>query len=110
VHGTEGSFVKYGIDPQEDQLKAGVLPADAAYGYDAPACYGTLVSGGQDATHTETIETLRGDYRGFFDALACAIRDGAEPPVSPAENLHTIRILEAAYRSNAENSVIHLED
>ncbi|WP_339883686.1 oxidoreductase, partial [Vreelandella maris] len=26
VHGTQGSFVKYGLDPQEDRLKAGEVP------------------------------------------------------------------------------------
>src|SRR5690606_23400264 len=26
LHGTKGSFIKYGLDSQEDQLKAGVSP------------------------------------------------------------------------------------
>jgi predicted dehydrogenase len=30
VHGTEGSFIKYGLDPQEDALKAGRRPQLAA--------------------------------------------------------------------------------
>ena len=29
IHGTGGSFVKYGLDPQEDQLKTGASPVDA---------------------------------------------------------------------------------
>ncbi len=34
VHGTGGSFVKYGLDPQEAQLKAGMDPRDEGFGVD----------------------------------------------------------------------------
>src|SRR5207253_2179692 len=32
VHGTAGSFVKHGLDPQEAQLKAGLDPRDPGFG------------------------------------------------------------------------------
>src|SRR5438445_451098 len=34
AHGTAGSFVKYGLDPQEAQLKAGMNPRDDGFGLD----------------------------------------------------------------------------
>ncbi|HCC09281.1 MAG TPA: oxidoreductase, partial [Atlantibacter hermannii] len=34
VHGTRGSYVKFGLDPQEDRLKAGERPPPADWGYD----------------------------------------------------------------------------
>lgn len=42
LHGTEGSFVKYGVDPQEDALKRGLFPGAADWGAEPEACWGTL--------------------------------------------------------------------
>lgn len=108
LHGTKGSFIKPGIDPQEDQLKGGMLPTDEVYGFDTPEMYGTLVLDENGETIRETIETIRGDYRLYFDAVANSIRQQQAPPISPAENLLVIRILEAAYQSNDENRVVFI--
>jgi scyllo-inositol 2-dehydrogenase (NADP+) len=108
LHGTKGSFVKYGIDPQEDQLKAGILPTDAAYGQDSPDTYGTMVIEEDGVTIREKIQTLRGDYNIYFDAVAESIRKQTPPPISPSENLVVIQILEAAYQSNDENRVVFI--
>jgi len=108
LHGSNGSFVKPGIDPQEDQLRAGMLPTDTAYGLDIPEKYGTLVYEQNGETIRETVETLQGNYQYFFDGVAESIRNQSAPPVSPTENLLVIRILEAAYQSNEENRVISL--
>jgi scyllo-inositol 2-dehydrogenase (NADP+) len=43
VHGSKGSFIKYGIDGQEDALKAGKNPTADAWGKDDPEYYGTLI-------------------------------------------------------------------
>ena len=108
LHGTKGSFIKPGIDPQEDQLKGGMLPTDEVYGFDTPEMYGTLVLDENGETIQETIETIRGDYRLYFDAVANSIRQQQAPPISPTENLLVIRILEAAYQSNDENRVVFI--
>lgn len=34
VHGTQGSYIKFGVDPQEDRLKAGERLPQADWGYD----------------------------------------------------------------------------
>lgn len=108
LHGTNGSFVKYGVDPQEDQLKNGMLPTNTAYGIDKPELYGTLVLDENGETKKETIETLRGDYNLYFEAVASSIRQQLPAPISPVENLLVIRILEAAYKSNDENKVVDI--
>jgi predicted dehydrogenase len=106
IHGTNGSFVKYGIDPQEDQLKGGMLPTDALYGLDKPELYGALVLDENGETKKEITETLRGDYRLYFDAVSQSIRQQIAPPISPSENLLVIQILEAAYESSDKGSVV----
>ena len=40
VHGDGGSFLKYGMDSQEESLKAGMRPGDPEYGADDPSNYG----------------------------------------------------------------------
>jgi len=108
LHGTNGSFVKYGIDPQENQLREGIKPTDANYGLDLPEMYGTIFYEENGETCRKTIETIKGDYTHYFNAVARSIREQVAPPVSPEENLLIIRILEAAYKSSDENQVVFL--
>lgn len=108
LHGTNGSFVKQGVDPQEEQLRAGIQPTELGYGIDTPQNFGTLVYEQNGETIRETVETLSGNYKYYFDAVANSIRKKIAPPVLPAENLLIIHILEAAYQSNEENRVINL--
>ena len=42
VRGTTGTFLKNGVDPQEDQLKAGIKTSDAEFGYESPEIAATL--------------------------------------------------------------------
>lgn len=77
VHGTEGSFVKYGLDPQESQLKAGLDPRDVEFGIDLNDGRLTHRDG-----KIETVATKRGDYLAFYEAVADAILDDAPVPVS----------------------------
>lgn len=42
VRGTRGSFKKFHLDVQEDQLKAGMRPGDESYGVDPEEHYGKL--------------------------------------------------------------------
>lgn len=96
VHGTRASFVKHGLDPQETQLRAGGRADDPAHGIEDSASHGTLV-----ASHgtSRTIKSERGDYRLFYAGIARAIADGAPPPVTPADAIAVIRIVELARRS-----------
>jgi scyllo-inositol 2-dehydrogenase (NADP+) len=56
VHGDAGSFVKYGLDPQEAALKAGHPPGTPDWGRDDPPAYGTFVNA---AGEREAIATAR---------------------------------------------------
>jgi predicted dehydrogenase len=110
LHGTNGSYVKYGVDPQEDQLKAGMKPTDKGYGIDQPSNYGILNTEMNGESKREVIESIQGDYMQFFDNVALSIREKAVPAISAKENLTVIKILEAAFQSHDENRVILLND
>jgi scyllo-inositol 2-dehydrogenase (NADP+) len=96
LHGTDGSFVKYGLDPQEAALKAGADPR--AVGADAAENFGTLTT----EAGAERVPTEAGRYLAFYEGVVAAIRDGAPPPVDPADAREGLRLIELARRSSDE--------
>jgi len=92
VHGTGGSFVKHGLDPQEAALKAGADPREAGLGGRDGVL--TLADGAR-----ETVPTERGNYLAFYEAVAAAVLDGAPVPVEPQDAREGLRIIEAARQS-----------
>jgi scyllo-inositol 2-dehydrogenase (NADP+) len=98
VHGDGGSFLKYGIDPQEEALAAGRRPGGADWGREAPELFGTLTSA--DGSR-EKIETLPGAYQDYYKGIAACLRGGAAVPVDPADCRAGIGIIEAAERRAA---------
>lgn len=97
VHGTRGSFVKHGLDPQEAQLKAGLEPGDPQFGFDAQD--GTLVHA--DGT-AEAVPSKRGTYLAYYDGVAAAILDGAPVPVSAEDARTGLALIDLARRASAE--------
>jgi len=99
LHGTRGSFVKYGVDPQEDQLRGGMTPGAPGYGEEQPERHGALTD---PSGATRSIPTERGDYRCFYEGVVAAIRDGAPPPVDPADAIAGLDLIDLARKSAAE--------
>ena len=93
VHGTGGSFVKHGLDPQEAALKRGESPRAPGFGLEKAELNGLLT--GADG-ETERVPTLPGRYLRFYEAVAAAITEGAPPPVDPADAREGLRILAVA--------------
>lgn len=97
VEGDKASFSKFGLDPQEGQLRAGVRPGTAGFGSEPNDAHGVL----HDAAGERRIRTETGNYLRFFTAMAASINDGAAVPVSKADALGLVSILEAAEESQA---------
>lgn len=108
LHGTEGSFVKHGLDPQEEALKRGLTPAEPGWGREPRESWGTVnteVAG----VHVEgQVETLAGCYQSYYRNIVDAIRGRAELAVKPEEARDTIRIIEAAFQSHAEKRTVEI--
>ena len=105
VHGDGGSFLKYGMDPQEDALKQGVRPGDPEWGLDPPEAFGTIVSA--DGSR-RAVETLRGGYERYYEALAACLEEGAPAPVDPRDACAGLAVIEAALLSAAERRTVLL--
>ncbi|MGN6375642.1 MAG: oxidoreductase [Sphingomonas sp.] len=103
VHGTGGSFVKHGLDPQEAAMDGGARPNDPGVGEDDPAKYGTLT---RPEGASERVPTERGDYRRYYEGVAAAILDGAPVPVDPADAVTGLELIALARRSAAEGRTL----
>lgn len=103
LHGSGGSFVKYGLDPQEMALKGGAGPLDAGFGLDEEGFYGRLTSG--DGA-SEIVATQPGRYLAFYEGVTAAIGGEAPPPVDPADAREGLAIIELARRSAAEGRTL----
>ncbi len=94
IHGTKGSFVKYGIDVQEDQLKAGITPMDIGFGEEPFSNAGTLYTEKNELPFTEKIETEKGNWAILFENVHDAIVHGKTLLVKPEEVLEQLKIIE----------------
>jgi scyllo-inositol 2-dehydrogenase (NADP+) len=103
VHGDGGSFLKYGIDPQEAALKAGEPIGAPGWGRDDPSAYGSYVDA---AGKLETIETRSGNYRTFYDEMAAAVAGEAPVPVSAESARDVVAVIELAQRSANERRTL----
>jgi scyllo-inositol 2-dehydrogenase (NADP+) len=108
IHGTKGSFVKYGIDPQEEMLKQNLLPDTEDWGKEDPDCWGILNAELNGQQFYGTIETEPGNYMGFYDNVHDVITKGAEQAVRPEEARNVIRIIELAFESHGSKSMVSL--
>ncbi len=108
IHGTEGSFVKCGIDPQEDLLKAGVSPSQPDWGKENESLWGTLNTTMNNMHFRGRIETLNGNYGGFYDEVYKAIRLGETPSTDASNVISVIKILEAAFESANGKKIVFL--
>ncbi|MGM1045496.1 scyllo-inositol 2-dehydrogenase (NADP+) [Paenibacillus uliginis N3/975] len=106
LHGDKGSFLKYGQDPQESQLKQGMHPGDSGWGEDQPDQYGELATELSGLAVQGEIETLPGRYQAFYQGLAEAILEGSEVPVKPEDARDTISMIEYAIESHRKGSII----
>jgi scyllo-inositol 2-dehydrogenase (NADP+) len=102
IHGTRGSYVKYGLDTQEDQLKAGLRPGDAGFAGGNEAGTLRVLEQGGDQEIERALPTRDGSYVDFYRALAAAIHDGVPFPVSAQDAVDVMTVIELAQRSNDE--------
>ncbi|MDE1181282.1 oxidoreductase [Paraburkholderia sp.] len=108
IDGTRGSYVKYGLDTQEDQLKQGLRPGDAGFGGGNPdGLLRTLDTAGQEAQRD--LPTRDGDYIGFYQALAATIQDRQAFPIKPQDAVDVMTIIELAQRSELEGVRVPFE-
>ncbi len=108
LHGTQGSFLAWGSDPQERDLKAGLVPGSKGWGVD-PGFSHARIHTDYKGEHLEgPYPLLPGNYLEYFDNVYEAVRQGAPLAVTPAQARDVIRVIEAAYESSRSGQVVTL--
>ncbi|QNI33023.1 Gfo/Idh/MocA family oxidoreductase [Alloacidobacterium dinghuense] len=106
LHGTQGSFVKFGLDPQEDQLKGGILFDAPGFGQEPEEAWGKLY---MEGAAPERVETEVGDYRGIYANVRDALLGKAKLVVAPEQAWRTTRLIELARESSSEGRVLPVD-
>ncbi|MFN8357478.1 MAG: Gfo/Idh/MocA family oxidoreductase [Spirosomataceae bacterium] len=95
IHGTKGSFVKYGIDLQEDHLKAGLRPGDEGFGKEPLSQWGLLNTELYGGDFRGYLEPETGNWGLLYDDLYQVITGQKDAlQIQPAQILEQIKILE----------------
>jgi predicted dehydrogenase len=117
LHGTHGSFIKFGVDPQEAALEGGakvpVIGSPDHWLQEKQSAWGKLAVAPVLSDPTmlveEPVETLPGDYRGFYANVRDAILGSAPLAVSPEDGYRVIRLLELARESSARRCTVKVD-
>lgn len=109
IHGTSGSFVKYGLDVQEAALKVGEMPGGPGWGEEKEENWGTLNTEIAGQHVVKKVRSEPGNYLAFYDNIFDAIRNRAELAVTPQEALLNIHAIELAIKSSREGRILPFE-
>jgi len=102
IHGTTGSFIKHGLDIQEETQRKNVLPDTPDWGIEPESQYGKLTT----TDGHMTVVSQPGNYHLFYDHLYKAIRGEMPQEVTPEQAYAVIRIMEMAQESSKSGQVM----
>jgi predicted dehydrogenase len=110
IYGYNGTFIKYGMDVQEEALKAGHKPGGPDWGAEPESIWGHVTYDKDGKTITETIPSEPGRYQDLFQNVYEAIAEGKALIVKPEQARTTIRIIELAFQSSKEKRTVGYSD
>jgi predicted dehydrogenase len=96
VLGDRGAFTKYGLDVQEEAIRAGRSPAEPGWGEEPRELWGRLIVDGEE----REVRTEPGSYGSFYAGVETSLRRSAPPPVDARDSVAALEVLDAA-RSKA---------
>jgi scyllo-inositol 2-dehydrogenase (NADP+) len=106
LRGTQGGFLKFGVDPQEAALGKGTRIDDANWGRESASAWGTLHVGVDGGTVSRPVEALAGDYRLYYAGVRDALEGKGPAPVEAIDAWRVARLLEWAAQSSEERREI----
>ncbi|EHW5364606.1 oxidoreductase [Escherichia coli] len=106
VHGSRGSYVKYGLDPQEERLKNGERLPQEDWGYDMRDGVLTRVEGEERVE--ETLLTVPGNYPAYYAAIRDALNGDGENPVPASQAIQAMELIELGIESAKHRATLCL--
>ncbi|WP_018150350.1 oxidoreductase [Leeia oryzae] len=110
LHGTQGSFQCFGLDPQEDDLKAGQTPANRCdWGRAAQPGLLTRYADGETAQESPC-PLLNGNYPAYYQGMQAAIAMGGANPVTAESARQTMLLVELGLQSIRERREVQVTE
>jgi scyllo-inositol 2-dehydrogenase (NADP+) len=117
LHGTKGSFIKYGLDPQEPALvngaKVPIMGSQPVWLLEKESAWGKLavapVPSDPAMLVEKQIQTEPGDYRGFYANVRDAVLGNAPLAVTPEDGYRVTKLLEMARQSSKEGCTLKVQ-
>jgi predicted dehydrogenase len=117
LHGTTGSFIKHGLDPQEPALvhgaKVPTQDSSEVWLQEPESAWGKLTVAPVPADPTMLVEhqvkTELGDYRHFYASVRDAVLGTAQPAVTSQDGYRVIKLLEMARASSAAGCTLKVD-
>ena len=106
IHGARGSYVKFGLDPQEERLKNGERLPQEDWGYDMRDGVVTRAEG--EALVEETVLTLPGNYPAYYAAIRDALNGSGENPVPASQAIQIMELIELGIESAKHRATLCL--
>jgi scyllo-inositol 2-dehydrogenase (NADP+) len=106
MHGTKGSYIKYGEDPQEERLKAGEIPISPEWGKEPASQFGLIHTEVEGTIIRENYPSVQGGYGQFYKNLYQTIRAGAPLMETPIHGHNVIRMIELAFESSQQRQSV----
>ncbi len=109
IHGTLGSFVKWGEDVQEALLKEGALPNVGGWGAEPAEQYGLLHTEIGGEVVKKQYPSLPGNFGLYYQNLFETIVHGAELKEKGEHGYNTIKLIELAFESSRQKRTLPCE-
>lgn len=106
IHGSQGSFMKHGLDPQEAELMEGKLPTTHSWGIEQEERWGILNTDFKDIHFKGRVETIPGSYQEYYQNIYETIRGQSDLIVKPEQSRNTIQMIELAIQSNSQRHTV----
>ena len=106
IHGSRGSYVKYGLDPQEERLKGGERLPQEDWGYDMRD--GLLTRAEGEEITEESWLTLPGNYPAYYAAIRDALNGIGVNPVPASQAIQIMELIELGLESARHRATLCL--
>lgn len=110
MHGENGSFIKYGLDVQEEALKSGQIPNETEnWGEDPEKLWGKLHLDVNGQSEISRVKSEPGDYRAYYQNIYSTLIGKSNLDVTAEQARNVIHIIELAQQSSLEGRRINLD-
>jgi scyllo-inositol 2-dehydrogenase (NADP+) len=104
IFGDLGNFIKFGLDPQESQMKQGLSLFDHDFGKEPERDFGVITN--PETGLSQPVSSERGHYLAFYDQLYESLTQQRAAAVTAEEALRSISLIELALCSSRTGSVV----